>query len=132
MHSLAIADIAVLGKEIDYLEFDSFIDKDSRARAADIGATLIVKGRVSLDADNADVLAALKEIAAWSLTKPSDENTYKSVTATFGHAGGTRNYEISKAFVISFKEWLENEEGRFELVLRQKKDYVDADNITIS
>jgi len=132
MHTLSIADIASLEMGIEFMEFISNIDKDARAKAADIGATLTVKGRVSLDANNTVVLVALSEIAKWSLAKPRDDGTYKDVTAVFVHAGGTRTYEMKNAFIISFREWLEDEEGHFEIVLRQKKDYVDAENVTIA
>jgi len=130
-YSLAIADVGVFGKEIESMEFNSYIDSGSRAKSADMGVTLTVKGRVSLDSKSDIIVGTLKATADWSLLKPNEDGVYKAVNAEFGHAGGKRTYELSDAFVLSFKELFTAEEGSFELVLGQKKDYVDGDSVLI-
>jgi hypothetical protein len=60
------------------------------------------------------------------MVKPESANAYKAVNVEFNHTGLTRNYELSHAFVLSFHEMFEDQNGLFQLVVRQKKDRLDG------
>ena len=126
MYKVTIADVAELTEEVLKVEFASTIPQSADARSSNIGATLTIVGRVNYDADKAFMKDATKEIAAWSMKKPDSPDTYKTVTVAFDHTGLTRNYELSHAFVVSFHEQFEDQNGFFELVVRQKKDRLDG------
>ena len=126
MYKVTIADVAELTEEVLKVEFDSTTPVGSDARSSNIGAMLTITGRVSYDADKPFMKDSTKEIAAWSMVKPDSADTYKTVTVTFDHTGLTRGYELSHAFVVSFHEQFEDQNGYFELVVRQKKDRLDG------
>ena len=126
MYKVTIADVAELTEEVLKVEFDSTTPANSDARSSSIGATLTITGRVAYDADKAFMKDSTKEIAAWAMVKPDSADTYKTVSVTFDHTGLTRGYELSHAFVISFHEQFEDQNGFFQLVVRQKKDRLDG------
>ena len=126
MYKVSIADVAELTEEVLKVEFDSETPGASDARSSSIVATLVITGRVSYDADKAFMKDSTKEIAAWSMVKPDSPDTYKTVTVEFDHTGATRKYELSHAFVVSFREQFEDQNGMFQLVVRQKKDRLDG------
>jgi len=108
------------------VEFDSAIPVESNARSSNIGATITIHGRVNYDSDKMFMKDSSKAIAEWSVVKPDSPETYKTVTVVFDHTGLTRTYELSHAFVISFHEYFEDQNGFFNLVVRQKKDRLDG------
>jgi len=126
MYKVTIADVAELTEEVLKVEFDSTTPAGSDARSSSIAATLTITGRVAYDADKAYMKESTKEIAAWSTKKPDSPDTYKAVSVIFDHTGATRTYELSHAFVISFREQFEDQNGFFELIVRQKKDRLDG------
>ena len=126
MYKVTIADVAELTEEVLKVEFDSTTPANSDARSSSIGATLTITGRVAYDADKAFMKDSTKAIAAWSMKKPDSPDTYKTVSVTFDHTGATRAYELSHAFVISFHEQFEDQNGFFQLVVRHKKDRLDG------
>lgn len=126
MYKVTIADVAELTEEVLKVEFDSTTSTTSDARSSNIGATITISGRVSYDADKPFMKDSTKAIAAWSTVKPDSADTYKAVSVEFNHTGLTRKYELSHAFVISFHEEFEDQNGLFELVVRQKKDRLDG------
>jgi len=130
MYKVTIADVAELTEEVMRVVFGSSTPADSDARSSSIGATLTITGRVAYDADKVFMKDSTKEIAAWSTKKPDSPDTYKAVSVTFNHTGATRTYELSHAFVVSFEEHFEDQNGFFELVVRQKKDRLDG--VTVS
>jgi hypothetical protein len=126
MYKVTIADVAELTEEVQLVEFDSAIPKNADARSSNIGATLIITGQVNYDFDKTFMKEATQKIASWSLYKPDSAETYKTVTVVFNHTGTTRTYELSHAFVVSFKEGFGDQIGNFELVVRQRKDRLDG------
>ena len=126
MYKVTIADVAELTEEVLKVEFDSTTPVNSDARSSSIGATLTITGRVSYDADKPFMKDSTKAIAEWSMVKPDSPDTYKAVAVAFDHTGLTRNYELSHAFVVSFHEQFEDQNGFFQLVVRQKKDRLDG------
>ena len=126
MYKVTIADVAELTEEVLKVEFDSSTPANSDARSSSIGATLTITGRVAYDADKVFMKDATKEIAEWSMVKPDSPDTYKTVSVEFNHTGLTRTYEFSHAFVVDFHEQFEDQNGFFQLVVRQKKDRLDG------
>lgn len=126
MYKVTIADVAELTEEVLKVDFSSKIPETSDARSSNIGATLTIKGRVAYDAEKDFMNKSLKDIAIWSMVKPDSPDTYKAVDVVFDHTGLTRTYSLSHAFVVSFDEWFEDQNGFFELVVRQKKDRLDG------
>jgi len=126
MYKVTIADVAELTEEVLKVEFDSTTPSNSDARSSSIEATITIVGRVSYDSDKPFMKDSTKAIAAWSMVKPDSADTYKTVSVAFDHTGLTRTYELSHAFVVSFHEHFEDQNGHFVLVVRQKKDRLDG------
>ena len=126
MYKVTIADVAELTEEVLKVEFLSAIPSTSNARSSSIEATIIITGRVAYDADKPFMKDSTKEIATWSMVKPDSADTYKTVTVVFDHTGTTRSYELSHAFVVSYDEQFEDQNGFFTLIVRQKKDRLDG------
>jgi hypothetical protein len=126
MYKVTIADVAELTEEVLRVAFSSSTPSESDARSSSIGATLTITGRVAYDADKPFMKDSTKAIADWSMVKPDSTDSYKTVSVEFNHTGLTRTYELSHAFVVSFHEQFEDQNGFFELVVRQKKDRLDG------
>lgn len=126
MYKVTIADVAELTEEVLKVEFDSIIPGNADARSFNIGATITILGQVSYDADKLFMKDSSKAIADWSILKPDSPETYKTVSVIFDHTGIPRTYELSHAFVVSFHERFEDQNGFFELKVRQKKDRLDG------
>ena len=126
MYKVTIATVAELTEEILKVEFDSDVPSDSDARSSSIVNTITIKGRVSYDSDKDFMKDSTKKIAQWSLIKPDSKDTYKEVSVEFDHTGATRKYKMTHAFVVSFHEEFEDQNGFFTLVIRQKKDRIDG------
>ena len=122
MYKVTIADIAELTEEVLRVEIDSTTPEDSDARSSRIGVTLTITGRVSYDSDKIFMKDSTKAIAAWSMLKPDSPDTYKAVEVNFDHTGVKRTYKLENAFVVSFHESFEDQNGTFILKVRQKKD----------
>ena len=95
------------------------IPLDSNARTKDVGATMVITGKI---------LAALDgDITLWSVVSAEKADCYRKVTVEHV-AGGVmeRKYCFPDAFVIKYSEDFDNKEGVgiFTLVLRQKKDKI--------
>jgi len=130
MYTVMIADKAELTESIIKAEFSAATPPGSEARSSSIGATLTIDGKVPYDAEKGYIKDAVKDIAMWSMVKPDSVDAYKKVTVTIDHTGETRIYELSHAFVVSFSEYFEDQNGYFRLVVRQKKDRLDG--VTVS
>ena len=131
MYTVTIADVAELTEEVLKVTFSSATPASSDARSSSIGVTLTITGRVAYDADKVFMKDSTKAIAEWSTKKPDSPETYKEVTVKFDHTGATRTYKLSHAFVVSFYEQFEDQNGFFELVVRQKKDRIDDNGIKV-
>jgi hypothetical protein len=126
MYKVTIADVAELTEEVLKVEFISAIPSNSNARSSSIEVTIIITGRVAYDSDKPFMKDSTKEIATWSMVKPDSADTYKTVSVEFDHTGTTRTYELSHAFVVSYDEQFEDQNGFFTLIVRQKKDRLDG------
>ena len=112
-NSLKIADIAEITEGISYVEFTSTIDEHSYARSSDIYCTLMIQGVINMDST---------KMLEWSLVASNHADCYKAVEVSYTHNDVTTKYKFSHAFPVSYKEENADQEKRFTLVVRQKKD----------
>ena len=125
-YKLNIQDVADMSEEIEEITFSSHTPADSTARSSNIWTTLTIKGKISFMQDKVFMRDSTKKIAEWSLVRPAEAETYKSVTLEYLHSDTPRKYEMPFAFVVSYKETFADIDGKFELVLRQKVDRLDS------
>ncbi len=112
-NSLKIADIAEITEGISNVEFTSAIDERSYARSADIYCTLVIQGVINNES---------KKMLEWSLVASNSADCYKAVEVSYTHNDVTTKYKFSHAFPVSYKEENADQEKKFTLVVRQKKD----------
>ena len=96
------------------------IPLDSNARTKDVGATMVVKGKI-LTAVGGDPFDSTRKMALWSVVPAEKADSYRKVTAEYVAAGiMERKY--------CYKEDYGDEEGigTFTLVIKQKKDKIST------
>ena len=126
------------------------IPLDSNARTKDVGATMVITGKI-LAALDGDITDSTRKLALWSVVPAEKVDCYRKVTVEHV-AGGVmerkycfyihvrenffqkwkcdifcgRKYCFPNAFVLDYKEEFGDVEGTgtFTLVLRQKKDKI--------
>lgn len=104
------------------VRFSTDIPLDSNARTKDVGATMIITGKIL-----ADVTDSTRKLALWSVVPAEKADCYRNVTVE--HIAGSvmeRKYCFPNAFVLNYKEEFGDIEGTgtFTLVLKQKKDKI--------
>ena len=100
------------------------IPQDSNARTKDVGATMIIKGKI-LTAVGGDPFDSTRKMALWSVVPAEKADSYRKVTVEYVAAGiMERKYCFPNAFVVDYKEDYGDEEGigTFTLMIKQKKD----------
>ena len=95
------------------------IPLDSNARTKDVGATMVITGKI-LAALDGDITDSTRKLALWSVVPAEKVDCYRKVTVM------ERKYCFPNAFVLDYKEEFGDVEGTgtFTLVLRQKKDKI--------
>jgi len=119
---VVISDIAELTEEVKAVEFTSKVCAGSVS--SKIVATIEVRGQNSFDSNKQAMLDSAKSLATWSLSKPGSDDAYKNVLVQFDDTGETR-YELMDAFVISYREWFEDQNGFFVLVMKGLKSGIN-------
>lgn len=104
------------------------IPLDSNARTKDVGATMVITGKI-LAALDGDVTDSTRKLALWSLVPAEKADCYRKVTVE--HIAGSimeRKYSFPNAFVVDYKEEYGDVEGTgtFTLTLKQKKDKISS------
>ena len=104
------------------------IPLDSNARTKDVGATMVITGKI-LAALDGDITDSTRKLALWSLVPAEKADCYRKVTVE--HIAGSimeRQYTFPNAFVVDYKEEYGDVEGTgtFTLVLKQKKDKISS------
>ena len=102
------------------------IPLDSNARTKDVGATMIITGKI-LAALDGDITDSTRKLALWSLIPAEKADCYRKVTVD--HIAGSmmeRKHCFPNAFVVDYQEEYDDQEGTgiFTLVLKQKKDRI--------
>lgn len=121
-NSLKIADIAEITEGISRVEFTSAIDEQAYARSSDIYCTLRVEGFINQDTEKKILGDESKKILEWSLVASNSPDCYKAVEVSYTHNDVTTKYKFSHAFPIFYKEENIDQEKKFVLIVRQKKD----------
>ena len=114
-----------LGVEnVETVEFMTDTPDDSNARSTDLGATLVIKGKILTAIGGAAADDTMK-IAEWSLVPAEKADCYRKVTVDVISADQTvRQIELPNAFVVDYYEDYGDGQGvgQFSLFVRQKKD----------
>lgn len=100
------------------------IPQDSNARTKDVGATMVITGKI-LTAVGGDPFDSTRKMALWSVVPAERADCYRKVTIEYIAAGiMERKYCFPNAFVVDYKEDYGDEAGigTFTLVIKQKKD----------
>lgn len=104
--------------------FGSDIPYDSNARSTDLGATVIITGKI-LAAVGGETADDTGKIARWALVPAESSDCYRKVKIDVVSASQiVRQINLPNAFVIGYKEDFSDETGIgvFTLKLKQKKD----------
>lgn len=116
-----------LGTEsVTSVVFNADIPQDSNARSTDLGATVVITGKI-LTAVGGDPFDGTKQIGLWSLVPAEKSDCYRKVTIEVVAASQVvRKYTYPNAFVVDYKESYGDTEGvgTFKLVIKQKKDKI--------
>jgi hypothetical protein len=109
------------------VKFSTDIPMDSDARTADVGTTIVVKGRI-LTALDGDPFDSTRQMALWSTVPSSNMACYRYVTIQNTRGGVVeRTYKLPNAFVVDYIEEFGDTEGvgTFTLKIKQKKDRLE-------
>lgn len=121
-NSLKIADIAEITEGITLVDFTSEIDGRSYARSSDLYVTLRIEGILNMDAEKKILGDEAKKMLEWSLVASNSADCYKAVEVSYTHNDVTTKYKFTHAFPVFYKEENTDQEKKFTLVVRQKKD----------
>ena len=115
-------------RTIEKVSFGSDSATDSNARATDFGIAVKITGKMlyKVGADGDDGTLGL---AKWSQVPSEQADCYRSAKIDVVSAGQVvREYTIPNAFVMEYKEHLDDETGvgTFYLHIKQRKDENDA------
>ncbi len=91
------------------------IPLDSNARTKDVGATMVITGKI-LAALDGDITDSTRKLALWSVVPAEKVDCYRKVTVEHV-AGGVmeRKYCFPNAFVLDYKEEFGDVEGNRNL-----------------
>jgi hypothetical protein len=104
--------------------FKTDTPQDSDARSSDLGATLVVTGKILTALEGAEVDDTIK-LAKWSNVPAESKDSYRDVTVRVIAAGQVvRQYQLPNAFVVDYSEVFDDAvgTGHFSLIVKQKKD----------
>lgn len=104
------------------------IPQDSNARTKDVGATMVITGKI-LTAVGGEPFDSTRKIALWSVVPAERADSYRKVTVEYVAAGiMERKYCFPNAFVVDYKEDYGDEAGTgtFTLMIKQKKDKIST------
>jgi len=116
---------------IKSVKFSTDIPKDSDARTADVGTSLVVTGKI-LTAVDGDPFDSTRQIAMWSAVPATNAACYRNVTVKNVRGGIVeREYNLPNAFIVDYAEDFDDAEGTgtFTLVMKQKKDLIERVSI---
>ncbi len=122
------------GKDVEFnegiitgVQFVSDTPDNANARSTDLGVMMKIDGRINFSL-GAEVEDSTVELANWSLMPSDQADCYRNVQVQVINGGQVvRQYTYPNAFVMSYTEDLNDEEGvgSFSILLKQKKDLTD-------
>lgn len=113
---------------LEQVSYKTDTPDDSNARSKDVGATMVIKGKI-LTAIDGEAFDATRKMGTWSLVPAEKADCYRKVTVEVISADQIiRKITFPNAFVVDYKEKFGDTEGvgTFELSVRQKKDKLVA------
>lgn len=117
-------DFTLAYESVQTVEFSTDTPKDSNARSTDLGATMVVTGKIltAVDGDPAD---STVNLSLWSMVPVEKADCYRKVSVDVVSAGQVvRQYKLPNAFVVDYVEVYGDTDGvgTFKLIVKQKKD----------
>jgi len=109
---------------IKNVKYESDSPMDSNARATDFGASLKIWGKMLTNLGGEEQDSTIN-LAKWSLVPSEMADCYRKVDVEVISASQVvRQYSLPHAFVVEYKETLDDENGvgEFYLHVKQKKD----------
>ncbi len=109
------------------VQFISETPDNANARSTDLGVILKIAGRINFSL-GAELEDSTVELANWALMPSDQAACYRNVQIQVVNGGQiVRQYTYPNAFVMDYKEDLNDEEGvgTWTLLLKQKKDLTD-------
>ncbi|MFC7677685.1 membrane-associated protease 1 [Paenibacillus sp. GCM10028914] len=116
---------------IKTVKYDTDTPDDSNARSTDVGATLIITGKIITAVDGEAADDTLK-LATWSLIPAEKADCYRKVTLEVIAADQVvRKVHFPNAFVVDYNETFGDTEGvgTFSVLIKQKKDKTELAKI---
>lgn len=120
------SEISLTEKQLKTVDFGMLTPADSNARSTDLGAEIIVTGKIIPSIGSAEGESAI-ELHKWSLVPAEQAGCYRNVEIDVISAGVVvRRLRLPNAFVVKCEEDFSDTEGngRFYLHVRQKKDKI--------
>lgn len=112
-------------KAVETFEFISEVPEDSNARTSHLAVTVKITGKILTVLGGAESTIQLGD---WSRVAATDANCYRNLKIMNVMQGQvTRQYELTKAFVVDYIEDFDIEQGvgTFTLIARQKRDNIN-------
>jgi len=116
---------------IKTVTYDTDTPDDSNARSTDVGATLLITGKIITAVDGEAADDTLK-LATWSLVPAEKADCYRKVTLEVIAADQVvRKVHFPNAFVVDYNEVFGDSEGvgTFSVLIKQKKDKTELAKI---
>ena len=117
MYKVIIEGIAELTAEVLGVEYSTERNTNYTI-SPKIVATITIMGQISFDADKVFMKESAKSLADWSLLKPDSDEIYKKVSVELVNTGEVI-HELNYAFVVSYQEYFEDQNGFFKLVVNE-------------
>ena len=120
--------ISLQETSITNVRFGADIPHDSNARSTDLGATVLIEGKI-LAAVNGEAADDTAKLAKWSLVAAEKADCYRKVEITVVSASQiVRQITVPNAFVVGYEEDFSDATGAgtFRLLIKQKKDKMSS------
>lgn len=111
-------------KAVETFEFISEVPEDANARTSHLAVTVKIKGKILTVLGGAE---STIQIGDWARVAATDPTCYRNLKIKNVMQGQvTRQYELTKAFVVDYYEDFDIEQGvgTFTLIARQKRDNI--------
>ena len=120
--------VSLLETSITGVRVGADIPLDSNARSTDLGATVLIEGKIlaPVGGETADDTGKL---AIWSLVPAEKADCYRNVKIDVVSASQiVRQITVPNAFVVGYEEDFTDETGAgtFRLLIKQKKDKISS------
>lgn len=119
-------EMSLTEKQVKTVEFGMLTPADSNARSTDLGAEMVITGKIIPSIGSAEGESAI-DLHKWSLVPAEQAACYRNAEIDVVSAGMiVRRLKLPNAFVVKYEEDFSDTEGNgtFYLHIRQKKDKI--------